>query len=325
MHHAGVAVARPCEQYVDGPPLLSSDLKILKIFSQLWIPRQFLEVDVLLEVLKTLSPDKVQQSLAEQMMTTSLSVAPTSSWSTLAASTCFPLMRKRRMRRRRRRSSSPCDSKALSGRGVFACTSSRGSADGARRAPSRTRTTSSTRTCRDSGDGWCGRPCDHASLSSSSRAGRARLRQRCHVHGWFCLWRCRSCCFPFPSQHAQAALIVDNGSGIGSRFCHALCSLWLTALIVDYGSGMARWFCLALCSLFLSVGKPWPSTTVVPWLAGFTWRSVPFDWWQGTALDVDIGSVMCMAGYAGTLCSSSVCRLLMLASWLWWWLPCLLL
>ena len=114
-------------------------------FSQLRVPRP-------VGGPQTLSPDKVQQSLSEQMMTTSLSVAPTSSWSTLAASTCFPLMRKRRMRRRMRRTS-PCDSKAISGRGAFACTSSRSNAGGARRARSRARTTSSTRTCRDSGDG----------------------------------------------------------------------------------------------------------------------------------------------------------------------------
>ena len=32
------------------------------------------------------------------------------------------------------------------------------------------------------------------------------------------MWRCRSCCFPFGSQQAQAALVVDNGSGMARGF-----------------------------------------------------------------------------------------------------------
>ena len=199
-----------------------------------------------MEVLKTLSQGKVQQSWAEQMMTTSLSVAPTNSWRTLAACTCFPLMRKRRMRRRRRRRrSSPCDSKAISGRGAFACTSSRGNAGGARRARSRPRTTSSTRTCRDSGD--------------APVIMQPEFQQSCWPRSSSTTMTCSWLVLFVAMQIMLFSLWFSAGPGrahrrqrqwYGSRFFpRAVFHLWLAVLIVDYGSGMARWFCLALCSL----------------------------------------------------------------------------
>ena len=83
------------------------------------------------------------------------------------------------------------------------------------------------------------------SLWFSAGPGRAHRRQRQRYASRFCHALC---------SLWLAALIVDNGSGMARGFCHALCSLWLTALIVDYGSGMACWFYLALCSLRLMAG-----------------------------------------------------------------------
>ena len=98
----------------------------------------------------------------------------------------------------------------------------------------------------------------------------------------FCLCRCRSWCCPFGSQQAQAALIVDTGSGMArgfasrwvpfgwprsssitavvwlagfaSRWVPFECRQALAALIVDNGSAVACWFYLALCSLRLMAG-----------------------------------------------------------------------
>ena len=136
---------------------------VFKTLSQDRVQQRFSEMEDLVVVFKTLSQDRVQ------MMMTSFSVAPTSSWSMVAASTGITLRRKRwrwrRRRRRRRRSrwtlrSSPRASKAISAPGASVPSSSVVvTAGGVRRALSRTRMTSSTQTCRDYCDGC---PCDHA-------------------------------------------------------------------------------------------------------------------------------------------------------------------
>ena len=132
---------------------------IIKIFPQDRVQQRFAEMEDLLVVLKTLSRDKVQQHLVEQMM---LKSSSKSYWSTPAVSTRFPLRRKvwrRRRRRRRRRSrwtlrSSPHASKAIFAPGATVPPSSEVvSVGGARRALSRTRMTSSTRMYRDISDG----------------------------------------------------------------------------------------------------------------------------------------------------------------------------
>ena len=134
---------------------------IIKIFPQDRVQQRFAEMEDLLVVLKTLSRDKVQQHLVEQMMLKTSSGAAKSYWSTPAVSTRFPLRRKvwRRRRRRRRRSrwtlrSSPHASKAIFAPGATVPPSSEVvSVGGARRALSRTRMTSSTRMYRDISDG----------------------------------------------------------------------------------------------------------------------------------------------------------------------------
>ena len=131
----------------------------LQRLSQDRVQQRFAEMEDLVVVLQALFPITVQQRLVEQMMTMTPSGAPKSLLSIPAV--LLGKMRKMRRRRRRRQRrwtlrSSPHASKAISGRGVIVCTSSRANAGGARRALSRTRTTSSTRLCR---------PCDHAAFS----------------------------------------------------------------------------------------------------------------------------------------------------------------
>ena len=234
------------------------------------------------QVLKALSSDSVQQRLVDQMMSMTSPVAPKSLLRIPAVSSRFPLvmkgkMRKMRWRRRRRRRSrwtlrsSPHASKAIFASGATVPPSSEVvSVGGARRALSRTRTTSPTQMYRDNGDGGS---CDLQSefqqfvLFFSLEVPQIQFMIRrvvtlvvdlqWHVQGWFCPLRCIFRCVRLACR--QARDVRHHG------FCGF--QMWpssTTAVVVYMASFGRSWVgALKFCS-----SPAW-------WFSSFEQRQVP--------------------------------------------------